>query len=255
LTWQPLEKRVTRNQTEKLFFLLQNPCERLVLRIAYFFMDGLGNHSYPMNSIDNPTPKKVYELTITPSVMQVPGFETDLLDYYQVWLEDQHMERISEIRTYRMDYTYHETDRLFLFQNSLCGFDTLRILGDQEDSLEYDRSTVNSVLGSDYSERDHKLTNFSITETRVFKANTGWISPEGSAWIRDFFLSKKVYRIIGGKMVPVVVTSTQVLHRKDREELFSIDFEYRQSFSNEHYSWEVVSAEFNNDFSYDFVNQ
>ena len=255
LTWQPREKWITRYQTEKLFFLLQHEIPLLVLRIAFFFKDGTGNHSYPMGSIENPTPKKVYELTVTPSVMQVPGWETDQLDYYQVWLEDETMIRISEIRTYRIDYTFREHVRLFLFQNSLGGFDTIPITGQMEDYLEYDRAPVHCVPGSDYSEMNHRLNNFSVTESRVFKANTGWITPEGAAWIRDFFLSKQVFELINGKPVPVVITTTQALHRKDGEELFSIDFEYRQSFSTDHYTWEAVAADLSDDFNEDFANR
>lgn len=255
LTWQPAEKLVTRNQTEKLFFLLQEEVGQLQLRIAYFFMDGLGNHSYPINSIDNPPSKTVYELTITPSVMQVPGWETDLLDYYEVWMQDDQLNRISEIRRFTMDYTFKENDRIFLFQNSLGGFDTIRIFGDQEDTLEYDRISVKSVLGTDFTELNHRLAQFSVTEVRKYKANTGWITPEATAWIRDFFLSKKVYRIMSGKLVPIIIDSTQVIHRKDKQELFSIDFEYSQSFSNEHYSMELTASELNNDFNGDFANQ
>ncbi len=255
LTWQPLEKLVTRDQTEKLFFLLQEPVSRLILRISYRFKDGTGSSSYPIFSIDDPTVKTVYELTCTPSVMQVPGWETDLLDFYQVWMEDEHMERLSEIRTFRFDYGFHENKRVFFFQNSLGGYDTIRFIGDQEDSLEYDRVLYNSVLGSDFTEMNHHLSQLSATETRKFKANTGWITPEASAWIRDFFLSKNVYRITGGKLVPVIITTSQVAHRKDKEELFSIDFEYTQSFSNENYSREIVAADLNDDFNGDFVNQ
>ena len=252
LTWQPKEKWITRDQTEKLFFLVQTEVALLVLRIAFFFKDGTGNHSYPMGSIENPVPKKVYEITCTPSVMQVPGFETDLLDYFQVWLENGEMDRISEVRTYRMDYRYYENVRLFLFQNSLGGYDTLRITGDQEDFLEYDRLMVETVAGFQYTDQTHSLSNYSITENQVYKANSGWISPSASAWIRDFFLSRQIFQIIHSRLVPIVVTSTQIRHRKDHEELFSIDFEYRRSWSSEHYSKEAVGADFNLDFNFDY---
>ena len=255
LTWQPLEKLVTRNQTEKLFFLLQEPTASLILRISFRFKNGTGSSSYPMFSIDAPTVKTVYELTCTPSVMEVPGWETDQLDYYQVWLENDQMDRISEIRTFRFDYQYHESERLFLFLNSLGGYDTIRFTGDQEDFLEYDRVLYNSVLPSDFTAKDHHLAQLTATETRKFKANTGWVTPEATAWIRDFFLSKNVYRLSGGKLIPVIITTTQATHRKDKEDLFSIDFEYTQSFSNENYSREIVAANLNNDFNGDFVNQ
>ncbi len=255
LTWQPKEKRITRYQTEKLFFLLQEAVPGLILRRAFFLKDGSGNHSEPVFSIDSPEPKKVYELTVTPSVQMVPGWDTDCLDYFQVWMEDGQMNRISEIRTYRMDYRTFSNARLFFFRNSLGGYDTLRITGEQEDSLEYDRSSVHPALGADLSERDHRFNNYSISESRQFKANTGWITPENSAWIRDFFLSKQVYRIIGGKLVPAVITSTQVIQHRDNKELHSMDFEYRLSCSNEQYTLEITGAVMNDDFNEDFADQ
>jgi hypothetical protein len=187
--------------------------------------------------------------------MQVPGWETDQLVQYQVWMEDGHLERISEIRTFRIDYAFHESERAFLFLNSLGGYDTIRFIGDQEDALEYDRVQYSSVLGSDFTEMNHQLSQLSVTETRKFKCNTGWITPESSAWIRDFFLSKNVYRLSGGKLIPVLINTAQVAHRKDKQDLFSIDFEYTQSFSNENYSREIVAADLNDDFNGDFVNQ
>ena len=255
LTWQPKEKPVTRHQTEKLYYLLPMAVSRLILRRAYFFTDGTGNHLEPAFSIDDPEPMKVYELNITPSIQNVPGWETDLLDYFQVWMEDEKMNRISEIRTYRMDHTRCENPRLFFFRNSLGGYDTLRTTGDQEDSLEYERTTVDVETGSGFTEQDHRFSQFTVTETRVFKANTGWITPENSAWIRDFFLSRQVFRILGTKLVPIVITTTQVVHRRDRRELCSMDFEYLYSFSNDQYNREVVGANMNDDFNEDFANR
>lgn len=253
LTWQPDNKPITRYQTEKLYYLLQEPVSQLILRRAYFFTNGTGNHSEPVASIEDPAVKQVYELTITPFVQNVPGWETNLLDYFQVWMEDEKMNRISEIRTYRMDYTRYENPRLFFFRNSLGGYDTLRTTGNQEDSLEYDRTTVDLETGSGFTEQDHRFSQFTVTEIRVFKANTGWITPENSAWIRDFFLSRQVYQILRTKLVPIVITTTQVVHRRDRRELYSLDFEYRYSFSNDQYTREIAGANMNDDFNEDFA--
>jgi len=255
LTWQPDNKPITRYQTEKLYYLLQEPVSRLILRRAYYFTNGTGNHSEPVASIEEPLAKQVYELTITPYVQNVPGSETDLLEYFQIWMEDDEMNRISEIRTYRMDYRNVENDRLFLFRNSLGGYDTFRTTGEQEDSLEYERVSVNLEPGENFSERDHRLSIHAITESRQFKANTGWITPENSAWIRDFFLSRQVFRILAGKLVPIVITATQMVHRRDRRELYSMDFEYRYSCSNEQYTREITGAVMNEDFNEDFANQ
>ena len=255
LSWQPLEKRVTVNQTEKLFFLLQEPTDTLIFRFSCRYKNGTAITSQPVTSIDNPAVKHVFELTCTLSKLQLPGWDTGEMVSYSLWMENADMERISEIHTFTLETDYQENRRLFFFENSLKGYDTICFTGDQEDSLNYDRVTFNSVLGSDFTELDHHLALHSVTETRTFKCSTGWISPDKSAWIRDFFLSKKVYLLTGEKLIPVVVTTTQTLHRKDKQELFSMDFEYRLSFSNEHYSREITASDLSNDFNGDFLNQ
>jgi hypothetical protein len=154
-----------------------------------------------------------------------------------------------------MDYAHHEEVRQFLFLNSLGGYDTLRITGDVEDSIELERSTISKVLGADFTELDHQVGQGSVSEIKTYKANTGWLTREQVAWIRDFFLSKQVYQIVVGKLVPVVVSTTKATQRKDREDLFAIDFEYRRAFNSEFYSMEIVSAEFSDAFNDDFANE
>ena len=257
LTWQPKTKLVTRYQVEKLYYLLQQPVEQLILCVSYWLKSGEGNHREPFAAIDEPEAKKVYEFCVTPNTLQVPGYDSEHLDYYQVWLEDGLMNRISEVRTFRMDHRYHEEQRHFLFRNSLGGYDTLRVTGDQEDNLEFDRVSVSKILQADFTEQDHQLTTGSASETRIHKANTGFKTRAEVAWIRDFFLSKQVYQVMGNglKLVPVIITNTQAFQRRDREDLFAIEFEYRRAFQSEYYTWEMAHADFSNDFIDDFANE
>jgi hypothetical protein len=255
LTWQPKDKLIDRWQTEKLYYLVRESIASLLLKAEINYNDETPKSTITKMTVNSPAAKGIYEVICTLNRLQLFGYDQDNIDFYRIWMEDGSGNRLSEIRTFRMDYAHHEEVRQFLFLNSLGGYDTLRITGDVEDSIELERSTISKVLGSDFMEQDHQVAQGSISETKTYKANTGWLVREQVAWIRDFFLSKQVYQIVVGKLVPVVVSTTQATQRKDREDLFAIDFEYRRAFQSDSYSMEIVSAQFSDDFNDDFANE
>jgi hypothetical protein len=254
LTWQPKTKNVSINQVEKLFFLAQSEMTHVSYRISFYFLDGTSQLSVAFTAIDLPPDKGVIELTVSPAIIKGSASNPDLIDYYQVWLEYQSV-RISEIRTYHIDYAPYENPRYFLFLNSLGGYDTLRTTGNQEDTLEYSRISINKILAVNFTELDHEAAINSVSESMTYKANTGWRTREEISWLRDFFLSKQIFLINVNKLVPIIVTTTQARHRTDQEDLFYLDFEYRRSYISDFYSREIVTAEFTDDFNDDFPNE
>lgn len=256
LTWQPTDKLVDRWTTEKLYYLVRSSLASIKLKIEINYNDETAQSTITKTTVNTPVQYGVYEIAVSLNVLQVTGYDGTTIANYRVWIEDSADNRISEIRKFTLDYTsYEEVPRQFLFLNSLGGFDTLRITGEVEDNLDYQRSSITKVLGADFTELDHQATAGSITESRIHKANTGWKTREDIAWIRDFFLSKQVYQLVVGKLVPVEILTTQARQRMDREDLFSIDFEYRRSYRSEHYSREIVTAEFTDAFDDDFANE
>lgn len=255
LTWSPLEKPVDRYSTEKLYFLTRTLYSTLRLIIEINYNNGTPKSTITKTAVSSPLEMTVYEIVCSLNTLQLSGYDTGTIDFYRVWMEDEAENRISEIRTYRMDYEYHEQVREFLFLNSLGGYDTLRITGDVSDELQYDRTTITKVLGPDFTEMDHQQAIGTVRETRIHTANTGWLNREQLAWVRDFFLSKQVYQLIYGKLLPVVVSTKEAKQRTDREELYSIEFEYSRAYSSEYYTREIVVAEFGNDFNDDFPNE
>jgi hypothetical protein len=254
LTWQPKTKMVDRYQIEKLYFLVQSSIPSLVLKIKTYSITGSVS-TVTASSLDAPVVKSVYEIILTPSTTQITGYDDGTLKKFDAWLEDGSDNRISEIRTYVMDTLAHENVRYFLFLNSLGGYDTLRITGDQEDLLEYSRTSVKKILGDAFTEKDHQTKPSHIRERKRYTANTGWKTKEDIAWIRDFFLSKQVYLLNTGKLIPVEITTTEALQRKDRSEMYSIQFDYQRAYTSEYYTREIVAADFNDDFIDDFANE
>ncbi len=254
LTWQPKVKQVSVNQVEKLFFLAQTEMTRITCYVNFYYLDGTSQLSAAFSANDLPPDKGVIELTVSPAILLQAATYPTRVNYYEVWIECQ-AERISEIRTYYIDYSTYENPRYFLFRNSLGGYDTLRTTGGQEDMLEYNRVSINKILAIDFTELDHEATIGSVSESMVYKANTGWKKREEISWLRDFFLSKQVFLINVNKLVPIIVTTTEASQRIDKEDLFSLEFGYRRSYESEYYSREIVTAEFTDDFDDDFPNE
>lgn len=259
LTWQPLSKKIDRYTTEKLYFLVQDgtAITKLNQRVKIYYRNGTTTSSPHVlkGEIVSPKNKGVYEMVCTLNVLQLPGYDDETIEKYDVWIEDQNDDRISEIRTYELDYEYPENVREFIFRNSLGGFDTLRCTGDFIDNLEYDRTDISKVLGEDFTEKNHQISAHSVSESKVYQANTGWKEAEDVSWIRDFLLSKEVFQIITRKLMPVVITSTKATQSIDRDDFYSISFEYRRAFKNEYFSKQILHADFNDDFNDDFANE
>lgn len=254
LTWQPLTKFIDRYQPEKLYFLVRSTTlmASIKLRIKIYYLGGTDN-TVLKGTVANPQNKGVYEICCSLNVLQLPGYDADQIEKYDVWIDNHADERVSEIRTFVMDYENHEIIRYFLFRNSLGGFDTLRTTGIGMDGAEYERTDISKVLGEGFTEKDHQDATGSALEVKTFTVNTGWKTDEDIEWMRDFLLSKQVYQVTGRKLVPIVTTTTKAAIHKDKEGLFDLDFAYRRAYRNEHYSKQIPYAEFTDDFNDDFA--
>jgi len=254
LTWQPTTKYIDRYQTEKLYFLLQTEISWLSLKAKTTYQDG-SSATTNIITIADPVQYQVYEFILTLEKLQLAGYDDETIVKYEVWLQDGSSNILTEIRTFVQDYNPYENIRYFLFLNSLGGWDTLRVTGLQEDGIELTRKEVFKILGSDFTNHDHQIAHSSVKERKTYTANTGWKPKQDLSWIRDFLLSKQIYQIIAGKLVPVIVTSTSVIQNKDQVDLFSISFEFHRAFQNEFYSRQITGAEFTDDFNDDFANE
>jgi len=224
------------------------------LRANFYFIDGTSQLNYPLYSLDLPSDKGVLEMTVSPYYIKGAATQPENISYYEVWMEYAST-RISEIRTYRIDFTPYENQRYFLFLNSLGGYDTFRTTGQVTDLLNYERTSVNKVLGSDFTEMNHQTAPSFISEIKTFKAHTGWLSREDITWVRDFLLSKQIYQIRYNKLIPIIITSTQAQQFVDQETLYSIEFEYREAFYSEYYTRQIQTASFSDAFNDDFANE
>ncbi|MBW6475234.1 MAG: hypothetical protein K0B14_19055, partial [Anaerolineaceae bacterium] len=244
LTWQPKVKTVDRYQVEKLFYLVRDEYPFIVMRVETYFVGGISTNPVPKCLIETPVKMGVYEFICSLSVLQLDGWDTEFIDYYEVWIEDDQVNRISEIRRFYVNQDEIPFVRYFLFRNSIGGWDTLRTSGKFSPIFEYERSTAIRIPGLEMTDQDHRLIQTGVAEEKTYSASTGWLTREQMDWIRDFCLSGEIYEVQGQNLIPVVLTSKTARQAKDGENLWFLDFEYTRSVTDEYYTREVVGAPF-----------
>lgn len=95
------------------------------------------------------------------------------------------------------------------------------------------------------------LRNYDIVENRVFKANTGPLSPSMSMLADDLFRSREIYLVVGG--LPgkeITVTASTSKRNNDLDNMPSFTFDYRYAQRN-HNILELSRAGRVFDFTYD----
>jgi len=254
LTWQPKVKTVDRYQIEKLFYLVREEYSFIVMRVETYFVGGISTNPVPKCLIENPVKMGVYEFICTLSVLQLDGWDTEFIDYYEVWIEDYQVNRISEIRRFYVNQEESPFTRYFLFRNSIGGWDTLRTTGKFLSVYEYERSTAIRIPGLEMNDQDHRLIQTAVSEEKTYAASTGWLTREQMDWLRDFCLSGEIYEVQSQNLIPVVLSSKTARQAKDGENLWFLDFEYSRSVTDEYYTREVIGAPFDIDFNDDYTD-
>lgn len=229
LTWHPLEKTISAWQPEKLYYLSFTRASVLYVK-AKSGDGGVGGNEGGFEFTIGSIACDQYDVIEICCGHDILGLQylTGLVSPYEVWVENDSGEIISEIRTYIVDDQYRENEYVFLFKNSLGAYETLRTTGIQAKSNKYEHTLIEMIkVEGDSSYSEESSMESWMEET--FKANSGWITKEELDWTNDFVLSVDRYIIENWKLFSVLVTSTKIFQHKDNEYLYMIEFEYKKS--------------------------
>lgn len=135
----------------------------------------------------------------------------------------------SRSQYYEIDFSCPDCAPILLFTNSFGVQELAYCTGTHKVAPEYKR---NSALISG------KLRNYSIEETRTFKANTGIMNFDMANWFDDVFRSNEIYivNIIDGTPIvgrEVTVTDSKSEYGNDDDEQPRFTFSYRYAQLNQ----------------------
>lgn len=262
LTLQPGNKKVSINQTEKLFFLHHVASTQIALRLKIQYTD---DSTYEEDIEPTNVEKyKVYEFSVGYGALDIYSKNhSKEVEYWEVSVFDIVEDQvISEVRKYYLDNTYYKQKRYFIFQNSWGGFDTLRAVGIGESKANYEREDIKKILPDKFTSKNHEIENNSQSETRIYTVNIGILNnisgnSEAKDWenyLRQLELSKKRFEIISGKIVPIRATNNDVPLHRDDIKIYDYVFSYTRAFYDESFSDDEIpiTGDYNNDYSKDY---
>jgi len=235
LTWCPRAKNTTATQLERLFFLV---CDNNNLSLTPYIevdYDDASTETYTLDAITMAN-FGVIELQVGYADLQLGDIHPErTVTGWKVWLQRDAVP-VSEIFEFTLDERVREFDRQFIFRNSFGWYDTALMTGKIENTLEFDRTsgyTILEEIESVYNAPDKAFLN---KEQQTYKGSTGWLKSSCLDWLRDMFLSKEIYEMIGGRCYPLLITSKKVVKGKDAEYNLQLDIEYRRAYNDVFYA-------------------
>jgi hypothetical protein len=232
LTWQPLLKRITTTQRDKLFYLVFNDISDIFSFVKIYYTDGTSSNNTQI-------------ATFKANQWQVHEFFTDYVSLgiaaklpqgktclkYDFWLEDIAHNIISQVRTYEIEFREQPFSRTFIFRNSFGAYDVFCATGRKKHINKYERMVLERNL-SEFTLAEQ----YQILESESFQVSSGYVSKTVKNWLRELMLSEEVFEILGDYKFPILIQNDEVDNLDDLETIYELDIYYKYAFKNPKYS-------------------
>lgn len=206
-TWQLPQKYAFNDQPEFLFFMVpQFTVSELNVKVDLHLVDGqvINLNAFTQSDVNR------YEVYCIPAGFQQLLLDQqaayDLVDKWQVYVEDQNGTRISQVRTYYMIHDYYPHRRFFLFRNSLGGMDTFVATGMAELKMKTKVEKIDKLLPHDYNISDGQVQVTKKTADMEMDLTSGYLWQRAELErAQDFLKSEDVFEMINSRYVPVEI--------------------------------------------------
>ena len=238
LTYKPNFSSIRPNQPEYLTYLTNiNPApSELRLRVTVLFASGVRS-TITRITLSGVQGMTAYCIPVGMQALDLLGLG-DIVQY-EVWLSNQHNERLSEIRTYFVDTSYVRNERYILFENSLGAFDTLPIMGDGIETLRVTRELADAFTGYDYLPTARERIINRVTGERELAVAFGYPRHQvhaQKAWWQELLLSEQFYLVTDRTHIPLSPVTDTYLAHSDAEDLIARGMAFRYTNQERSYS-------------------
>ncbi len=218
LTWQSQEKKILQVQPEWL--TVYATAERVVKCKAYY----LDNGSVASETVALATIPADHLQTLDVSWGAICDAVTATEPIaWDVWFEDGSGNRLSYIQRLQLRNALDE-ENMFVWANTLGGVDSASFTGYAEDDQKLEHQ-----LAELYNE---DLDEYKIDKKTEIKQSTGFLNARDSIWLRDFFYSKKRYKIeLDGSVRSIVLVDSKVVN-STADDLKEYEFTFRYASDN-----------------------
>jgi hypothetical protein len=228
LTHSPATKITMPGMPERLFFIHSKTLMHVKVKEYY----ATGEVVSTIDSISEET-YTVFEILCGAHEIFI-GKDISELVKYDVWVEDDKENIISEIKTFILDHSEYLNVRTIVFRNSFNMYDMLHCTGDLKISDNVKRKEIEVLTDNAFRRRISERENISS-----YSLNSGWLKQNGKQtrqWLEELLLSDDVYLAMGDFLLPVILKTGKIQRQKDRENLYGIDILFEPDFNDSRYS-------------------
>ncbi|MGN8055636.1 hypothetical protein ACTJKN_05135 [Pedobacter sp. 22163] len=223
--------RIRTDQPEFLYFINLRSSKQVYLKTDIRFMD----NSVSVQKIVsiNLVQYKKYAFATGYNQQQLAELDPDnTIDHYSCYLVDIDDNQVSEKITYRVDYSYKEVTRYFLYSGSLGSFDTFLANGKGSEDIALTQEQAESILPPTYLLTDGTMQAYNLRIQKNFVINTGWLNKRRFDLLQDFFIAEYKFLAQSGKLFPVLATAKKTGEYKDGNSLIKQDIAVSLSFED-----------------------
>jgi hypothetical protein len=212
------------------------------VRVRLYYTDGTDEDYTAYSNIATNSKTLVIPVSYEKLQISANADNTKIMYKYRVWLTkagDTNY-RISEPFSFELIENPCIEKRVFLFYNSLGGYETFFTNAALLESIESKKSVGSRLYGKNYRVRDGQ---FFVTErqgTRQKTAATAWLPVSFAESLQDAAISPQVWEIRDGKYIPVIVDSLKAVYYEKDNQLRGYVFEYRDAYDVDLYTKNIL---------------
>lgn len=254
LTWQPSGREcATWEKMWLSYFHMKASDSEFVVKYKVVYTDSTVNTDKELSfPAAEPTYCGIYRFPTGIDQLGLTALEpAKKIYYYEVQIFDRLPDGDLPITTpylYYVDYTIDYQTQQFNYFNSLGSIDSIRILGDIERVVEYERDIAENNPGHEYYIDENlvpMLFTQQVLEQVSFKGNIGWLDAfKTQDLIRDLLVSKGVHQVKYNRWWPINITSRQADLGSLIADKRDLPLEWNYGFTNENYApeWATIGG-------------
>lgn len=260
LSTQPRLKRIAPNAFE-LLYLYCHTQRQINLKLKVYLSDG--NTDTTTAATATVDAFKLAELDVSPQKLNVFQYENGGITVlgYDVWAEVTGIST-HEVRQYRFDRNRYDQARTFLVRNDFGSvWEVIRATGECEVKSDFERNSAERTLPLNFVTSDSNIEDIENKVIYEFTLHWGFLSRLGDqrAWkhyIMGVELSKKVFEMIAGYMIPCKFMTQNADFDADNRDYYTHVSTYRRAYFDTAYSPDDVPivGDYNDDYSDDYFN-
>ena len=254
LTWIPDFVPMHPRQPQRLWCINNNNFTDASVAVQITYTDGTQSAVLNKGALANDL--VVWEMAIGAEELQLHQLDiAKKVATYQVWIQKADGTKVSETKSFLLDWNYYRRNDVLFFRNSLGFHETIWLHGSRVDSDKITRteglrpeSVSSTFRGSIISER--------AIVSQGWTMNSGYFPKKFRNWVTEFLTSRDVVMPVNQFMLPIIITEDKFDKGDDLDDLFAFSFTAKLAHNESHYSAipDVPSpwGDFNNDFNKDF---